>query len=68
MGRLAHPSAGPVLVKPERWKGYSPAVRDMVLACLMANTNFLKTLFDAIENGTVPAWQAPQAPVGAPCL
>jgi len=56
MGQLAHPNAGPLLVMPERWKGYSPAVRDMVLSCLMANTNFLKTLFDAIENGTVPAW------------
>ncbi|HVV02095.1 MAG TPA: PVC-type heme-binding CxxCH protein, partial [Verrucomicrobiae bacterium] len=45
-----------VLVDRDRWNGYTPAVRDVVLSALMANTNYLNALFTAVENGAVPAW------------
>src|ERR1043166_139174 len=56
LGQLSKPEAGPALVKRERWNAYTPAVRDVVLSALMVNTNFLQSLFTAIEKGDVPAW------------
>lgn len=56
LGRLSSPEAGSALVTRERWNAYTPAVRDSVLSALMVNTNFLDSLFAAIEKGDVPAW------------
>jgi putative heme-binding domain-containing protein len=53
---MAGGQGGAALVTGERWNGYSPAVRDVVLSVLTANTNSLETLFAAIEAGNVPAW------------
>lgn len=36
------------------WKGYSPRVRDEVLTAVLARTNRLPTLLDALERGDVP--------------
>src|SRR5947207_10233937 len=56
LGQISDPNAGPALVKRERWNSYSPAVRDAVLSALMVNTNFLQSLFTAIEKGDVAPW------------
>jgi len=56
LGQMAGEQGGAALVTRERWNGYSPAVREVVLSVLTANTNSLQTLFAAIEAGNVPAW------------
>jgi putative membrane-bound dehydrogenase-like protein len=56
LGHLSSPEAGAALVTRDRWNAYTPAVRDSVLSALMVNTNFLDSLFSAIEKGDVPAW------------
>jgi putative membrane-bound dehydrogenase-like protein len=56
LSQLSSPEAGAALVTRDRWNAYTPAVRDSVLSALMANTNYLDSLFSAIEKGDVPAW------------
>ena len=56
LGQLSSPQAGAALVTRDRWNAYTPSVRDSVLSALMVNTNFLNSLFSAIEKGDVPAW------------
>jgi putative heme-binding domain-containing protein len=53
LAQISDPSIGPVLVTRDRWNGYTPAVRDAVLTAIMGNTNFIQTLFAAIEKGDV---------------
>ncbi len=53
---FSNPNVGAALVKRERWNAYTPAVRDIVLSAVMANTNFLQALFTGITAGDVPAW------------
>jgi putative heme-binding domain-containing protein len=53
LGQMPDAIAGSALVTRERWNGYTPAVRDAVLSAFMANTNFLQSLFAAIEKGDV---------------
>jgi putative heme-binding domain-containing protein len=54
--QFPNPEIGSVLVTRDRWNSYTPAVRDVVLTALMANTNYLQSLFTAIEKGDVAAW------------
>ena len=56
LAQYAGPEFGRSFVTRVRWSGYAPAVRDVVLTILTANTNTLDTLFTAIETGDVPAW------------
>jgi putative heme-binding domain-containing protein len=56
LAKLSSAEIGNALVTRERWNGYTPAVRDVVLTVLMGNTNFLQALFAAIDKGDVPAW------------
>ncbi len=56
LSRMPDPAVGPVLVKRERWNAYTPAVRDVVLAVLLSQTNLVHCLFTAIEAGDVPPW------------
>jgi putative membrane-bound dehydrogenase-like protein len=56
IGQINDPAGGPALVTRERWNAYSPAVRDIALTVLTGNPGFIRSLFDAIEKGDVPAW------------
>ncbi len=56
LGQMGGGQGAPGLVTRSRWNAYSPAVRDVVLSVLTANTNSLHPLFTAIEAGDVPAW------------
>lgn len=56
LSQFANTNVAAALVTHDRWNGYTPAVRDVVLSILMANTNALHTLFAAIERGDVPAY------------
>ncbi len=54
LGQQSNAKAGHILVTRERWSGYSPAVRDVVLTALMPDTNSLNMLLAAVEKGDVP--------------
>jgi putative membrane-bound dehydrogenase-like protein len=41
------------LLAPERWRNYSPSVRDAVLNALLGNANHFTGILDAIESGAV---------------
>lgn len=41
------------LLAPERWRAYSPAERDAVLAAILGNSQHLSGVLDAIESGAV---------------
>ncbi len=49
-------NGGVALVKKEHWNGYTPAVREAVLAAMTAQTNLLQALLAGIENSNVPPW------------
>ncbi len=44
------------LLARKRWQGYTPAVRDAVLAAVFRLPEYLPLLLSAIEAGDVPAW------------
>jgi len=56
LGQFANTNLAPALVTRDRWNAYTPAVRDVVLASLVSNTNSLQALFAAIEKGDVAAY------------
>jgi putative membrane-bound dehydrogenase-like protein len=56
LGQFANTNAAAALVTRERWNAYTPAVRDIVLSFVTANTNSLQTLFDAIDRSDVAAF------------
>jgi putative membrane-bound dehydrogenase-like protein len=56
LGQFSNTNVAAALVTHDRWNGYTPAIRDIVLSSLMPNTNSLQTLFDAIEKGDVAAY------------
>src|SRR5690606_29306991 len=47
--------AAAVLVEQARWAGYSPPLREQVLAALLGDDRLVATLIDAVERGDVPA-------------
>jgi len=53
LGQFPNTNVATALVAHDRWNSYTPAVRDIVLSSLMANTNSLQALFAAIEKGDV---------------
>ncbi|MEO7677812.1 MAG: HEAT repeat domain-containing protein, partial [Verrucomicrobiota bacterium] len=56
LGQIPAVGAGALLVRKEHWNGYTPAVRDVVLGTMMAQTNLVQALFAAVEKGDVPPW------------
>jgi putative heme-binding domain-containing protein len=56
LGRMNEPSAAAAFMKKDRWGGYTPPVRDAVLAAIMGQPRLIKALLAAIESGDVPAW------------
>jgi putative heme-binding domain-containing protein len=49
-------NGGAALVRKEHWNGYTPAVREAVLAAMTAQTNLVQALLSGVENGNVPPW------------
>jgi putative heme-binding domain-containing protein len=56
LGQLSAPEVGPLFVSRERWRAYSPAVREAVVSTLLAQVRLVPALLGAIEKGDVPAW------------
>src|SRR6185295_5360303 len=56
VGQMEDSNISAALVTGTRWNTYTPAVRDVALSVLTANTNSLAVLLSAIEAGQVPAW------------
>lgn len=53
--RTGGAEGGAILVTRDRWNGYSPAIRDLVLSSLLANPGLVNVLLSAVESGNVPA-------------
>ena len=53
--RLGDPRGGALLIKRENWAGYTPRLREAVLATLTAKPALIVGLFDAIQAGIVTA-------------
>ena len=49
-------NGGAALVRKEHWNGYTPAVREAVLAAMTAQTNLLQALLAGVERSDVPPW------------
>ncbi len=56
LSQIPNRAAGAALVQREHWNGYTPAVREAVLAGMLAQTNLLEALFIGLEAGNVPPW------------
>src|SRR4030095_15111532 len=54
--QMAGTNGGTALVRKEHWNGYTPAVRESVLAAMTAQTNLLQALLTGIESSNVPPW------------
>jgi putative heme-binding domain-containing protein len=53
--RLGDARGGALLIKRENWTGYTPRLREAVLATLTAKPALIAVLFDAIQAGVVTA-------------
>jgi putative heme-binding domain-containing protein len=53
--RIGDPRGGALLITRENWAGYTPRVREAVLAVLTSKPPLMVVLFDAIEAGVVTA-------------
>lgn len=56
LSRMSDPVAGKLLVERERWRAYSPGVREVVLAALLSQPRLIIPLLDAVEAGVVQPW------------
>jgi len=54
LGQMHDPALALALLERERWKSYTPAVREAVLAALMAKPQFHPALLSALETKAVP--------------
>ncbi|MBI3192656.1 MAG: c-type cytochrome, partial [Pedosphaera parvula] len=54
--QMADPVVGKLLAERARWRAYSPAVREVVLASMLSQTRLILPLLDAIEEGVVQPW------------
>lgn len=53
--KIGEARGGALLLKRENWTGYTPRLREAVLATLTAKPPLIAVLFDAIEGGVVTA-------------
>lgn len=61
LSRFPDPSAAAALVQADRWRAYTPEVRDAVLSGLLASEPHTSVLLDALEKGAIaPTELAPQ--------
>lgn len=54
LGQMNDAKIGEALLNRERWRTYSPAVREAVLGTVTSQARFLPALLDALEAGHVP--------------
>ena len=54
--QMTDPGVGKLFVERERWRAYSPATREVVLAAMLSQTRLIIPLLDAIEAGVVQPW------------
>jgi putative membrane-bound dehydrogenase-like protein len=55
LGRMREPLAAASLVEADRWRAYTPHVREAVLATLLAEDRHVRRLLDALARGDVNA-------------
>lgn len=51
--RLNASEGAAILTSGKIWPGYTPRVKNAVIASLVSNNNFIQVLFNAIEKGTI---------------
>jgi putative heme-binding domain-containing protein len=56
LGQWRGPATTDSLLSTERWRSYSPAVRDAALDLLMSHQRSISALLDALEKGNVQIW------------
>ncbi len=56
LGAMNEAKVAEALVTRERWRAYSPPVREAVVGTVMSQTRYLPALLDAVEAGNVQAW------------
>ena len=54
LGQLRDPRAASLLVETSRWQGYTPRVREAVLATMLSEERLVTVLLDAVEARQVP--------------
>ncbi len=59
LSQLPGAQAGAWFVERERWRGYTPPVRDAVLNALLSQPALQLVLLDAVEKGVVQPWAVP---------
>lgn len=61
LSRFHDPAAAAAIVDPDRWRAYTPDVRDAALSALLNHEPHTSVLLDALERGWIaPAELAPQ--------
>jgi putative membrane-bound dehydrogenase-like protein len=59
--RLADPAAAAAVVEADRWRGFTPEVREAALSALVSAERHASTLLDALDKGAIaPAEIGPQ--------
>jgi putative heme-binding domain-containing protein len=61
LGRSATVDAIRELIAKQRWNGYTPTVRDAVVALTFSKPELANLLFDSIEKQDIPAWSVSPA-------
>jgi putative heme-binding domain-containing protein len=56
LGQLNDPAASQLLLDPQRWRSYTPPVRETVIAALMSQSRGILQMLAAIETGAIPPW------------
>ncbi len=59
LSQLPGAQAGEWFVERERWRSYTPPVRDAVLTALLSQPALQLVLLDAVEKGVVQPWAVP---------
>jgi putative heme-binding domain-containing protein len=55
LGLMKSPRIATTLLEPERFRGYTPRLREEVIGAVLANSQHLPGLIEALETGAVPA-------------
>ncbi len=56
LGQLPDAAVGRLFVERERWRAYTPPVREAVLAALLSQPRLVPALIEALERGDVQPW------------
>ncbi|MEW6306122.1 MAG: PVC-type heme-binding CxxCH protein [Verrucomicrobiota bacterium] len=56
LSQMNDAEVGKALLARERWRAYSPGLREAVVAAMLSHPRYITALLDAIESGTVQTW------------